>query len=87
MLLVVFFSQVPMKSMAHPRGIVLALGGGGAKGLAHIGVLQVLAEQGIPVRAVAGISVGAEIGAFLAVGMPPAELVSLATSLDWKQTL
>jgi NTE family protein len=66
---------------------VLALGGGGAKGLAHIGVLQVLEEQGIPVRAVAGTSVGAEVGAFLAVGMPIPELVSLATSFDWKRTL
>jgi NTE family protein len=66
---------------------VLALGGGGAKGLAHIGVLQVLEEEGIPVRAVAGSSVGAEIGAFLATGMPLAELAALATSFDWKRTL
>jgi NTE family protein len=68
-------------------GVVLALGGGGAAGLAHIGVLQVLAQHDIAVRAVAGTSIGAEIGAFAATGMPPAEMVELATSFDWKQTL
>jgi NTE family protein len=67
--------------------VVLALGSGGAAGLAHIGVLQVLAENGIAVRAIAGTSIGAEIGAFAATGMQPAEMVELATSFDWKQTL
>lgn len=68
-------------------GIVLALSGGGAAGLAHIGVLQTLAENAIRVRAIVGTSIGAEIGAFTASGMPIAELVSLATDFDWKQTL
>jgi NTE family protein len=72
---------------AAPRGVVLALGGGGAAGLAHIGVLQVLAERAIPVRAVVGTSIGAEIGAFVASGMPVDDLAALATSFDWKQTL
>lgn len=76
-----------MFSKTLPHGLVLALGGGGAKGLAHIGVLQVLEEEAIPVRAVVGTSVGAEVGAFLAVGMPMSDLVSLATSFDWKRTL
>ena len=76
-----------MLSKTPPHGLVLALGGGGAKGLAHIGVLQVLEEEAIPVRAIVGTSVGAEVGAFLAVGMPMSELVSLATSFDWKRTL
>lgn len=68
-------------------GIVLALGGGGAAGLAHIGVLQVLNEERIPVRAVVGCSIGAEIGAFLAIGMPIDELAAMATAFDWKKTL
>lgn len=76
-----------MDNEVHARGLVLALGSGGARGLAHIGVLQVLEEEGIPVHAVAGTSVGAEVGAFLAVGMPMQELASLAVSVDWKQTL
>ncbi|MHB8454245.1 MAG: patatin-like phospholipase family protein [Acidiferrobacterales bacterium] len=72
---------------AENRELVLALGGGGARGLAHIGVLQVLAEQGVRVRAIAGTSVGAEIGAFVASGMPLAEMEALATAFDWQQTL
>jgi NTE family protein len=74
-------------SAAPESGLVLALGGGGAPGLAHIGVLEVLEERGIAVRAVAGTSIGAEIGAFFATGMPVADLVRLATAVDWKQTL
>jgi NTE family protein len=69
------------------KGLVLALGGGGAAGLAHIGVLQVLQEHAIPVRAVVGTSIGAEIGAFLASGMAVDDLAALAMSFDWKQTL
>lgn len=72
---------------SNAPGIVLALGGGGAAGLAHIGVLQVLNAERIPVRAVAGTSIGAEIGAFLASGMPVDDLAALATAVDWKQTL
>lgn len=66
---------------------MLALGGGGAPGLAHIGVLQVLEENAIPVRAIAGTSVGAEIGAFVASGMPIGDLAAIALAFDWKQTL
>jgi NTE family protein len=72
---------------ARTPGIVLVLGGGGAPGLAHIGVLQVLAESAIPVRAIVGTSVGAEIGAFIANGMPVSELADMAIDFDWKQTL
>lgn len=68
-------------------GLVLALGGGGAPGLAHIGVLQVLEENALPVRAIAGSSIGAEIGAFVASGMPVNDLAAIALAFDWKQTL
>lgn len=74
-------------TQSEQSGVVLALGGGGAAGLSHIGVLQVLAEEGITVRAVAGTSVGAEIGAFVASGMSIADLAAVATSFDWKKTL
>lgn len=69
------------------RSIVLALSGGGAAGLAHIGVLQALAENGVAVRAVAGTSIGAEIGAFYVSGMALDELAKVATGFDWKQIL
>jgi NTE family protein len=67
--------------------IVLALSGGGAAGLAHIGVLQALVQNDIPVRAIAGTSIGAEIGAFFVTGMGLDDLATVATGFDWKQTL
>lgn len=76
-----------MLGKSRTSGIVLALGGGGAAGLAHIGVLQVLGENDIRVRAVAGTSIGAEIGAFFASGMAMRDLEAVATSFDWKKTL
>jgi len=69
------------------EGIVLVLGGGGARGLAHIGVLEVLQEAEIPVRAVAGTSIGAEVGAFLAAGVPVREMRHIAMQTDWLQTM
>jgi NTE family protein len=76
-----------MKKNPAQSGIVLALGGGGARGLAHIGVLEVLAREGIPVRAVVGTSIGAEIGAFLAVGTPVERMKELACRMDWISTM
>src|SRR5207253_8183609 len=58
-----------------PR-IGLALGGGFARGVAHIGVLKVLEEEKIPISIVAGTSVGALIGALYCGGMSAAELRS-----------
>lgn len=69
-----------------PTGLVLALGGGGAAGIAHIGVLQVLNENAIPVRAIAGTSIGAEIGAYIASGLSPDAVADIALTFDWKQT-
>lgn len=59
----------------------LALGGGFARGIAHIGVLKVLEEEGIAVDFVAGTSVGAIIGAGYCSGMTAAELADMAKTL------
>jgi NTE family protein len=66
----------------RPR-VGLALGGGSARGLAHIGVLQWLDEHRVPVDVVAGTSAGALIGAGYATGMSPGELRSMMRSADW----
>ncbi len=58
--------------------IGLALGGGFARGIAHIGVLKVLEEEGIPVRVIAGTSVGALIGASYCSGISIPELQQIA---------
>lgn len=68
----------------HER-VALVLGGGGARGAAHIGVLKYLEEHRIPVDAVAGTSVGAIIGGLYASGMSPAEIETLVLALDWNE--
>jgi NTE family protein len=60
--------------MSRDKEISLALGGGGARGLAHIGVLHVLERQGYQVKAVAGTSIGGVIGALYAAGLSPDEI-------------
>ena len=63
----------------------VVLGGGGAKGAAHIGVLKYIEEMGIPVDYVAGTSMGSIIGGFYAMGYTPEELTRLIASMDWSQ--
>ncbi len=69
------------------KGIVLALGAGSARGLAQIGVIEVLVREKIPIRAVVGTSIGAEIGGFLAAGISIDTMIRLGTKLDWLQTM
>ncbi len=66
----------------RPR-IGLVLGGGGARGAAHIGVLRELERLRIPVDAIAGTSMGAVVGGLYASGMTPAELEDLVATIDW----
>jgi len=65
---------------ARIPAIGVALGGGFARGMAHIGVLKVLEEEGIAIRVIAGTSVGALIGAAYCSGVSPAELEQVAAS-------
>jgi predicted acylesterase/phospholipase RssA/CRP-like cAMP-binding protein len=60
--------------MLTGRGVGLALGGGGARGFAHIGVIEALGEAGVPIDAIAGTSMGAVIAAQYAAGAQPAEM-------------
>ncbi len=61
-----------------------ALGGGGARGLAHIGVLKVMEEKGIYPDIIAGTSMGAIIGALYASGFRAQDIEHLVLGLDWK---
>lgn len=72
-------SRRPVAQAAAPvPAIGLALGGGFARGIAHIGVLKVLEEAGIPIRVIAGTSVGALIGACYCSGLSPEEMQHVA---------
>ncbi|NUQ37788.1 MAG: patatin-like phospholipase family protein [Caldilineales bacterium] len=70
-------------SFAQGKRLGLVLGGGGARGLAHLGVLQVLEEAGVRIDAVTGASVGAFVGAAVAAGLPIATLSEVARSVRW----
>jgi NTE family protein len=80
---------VTMTSRAQePRQkIGLVLEGGGALGLAHIGVLQWLYEHHIPVDLVAGTSMGGLVGGIYATGRTPEEIDHLIKNVDWDQAL
>ena len=80
--------SAPAQQPPNPRPkIGIALEGGGALGLAHIGVLQWFEEHRIPVDYVAGTSMGGLVGGLYATGMRPPELRQLITTIDWNETL
>ncbi len=77
-----------MEARHYTRGkprIGLALGGGGARGYAHLGVLKVLQEANIPIDVIAGTSMGAVVGAAYATGYQIEELVDMALQMRWRQ--
>ena len=72
-----------LKDRNRPR-IGLALGGGAARGLAHLGVLKVLIEEKIPIDFIAGVSVGSIVAAGFAAGLSIDQLIQQAESVTWK---
>ncbi len=75
--------QAPAVPQSPPK-IGIALGGGFARGLAHIGVLRVLTEEGIPIDYVAGTSVGSIIGASYCSGISAREMQEIASIVRFK---
>ena len=75
--------QAPADAPPPRPRIGLVLSGGGARGLAHVGVLKVLDELHVPVDAIAGTSMGAVIGGLYASGMTAAEIEALVKTVDW----
>jgi NTE family protein len=69
-------------SQARPK-IGLVLAGGGAKGAAHVGVIKVLEELGVPIDYIAGTSMGAIVGGLYASGMSADQLADAVRSIDW----
>ncbi|MGA2778426.1 MAG: patatin-like phospholipase family protein [Steroidobacteraceae bacterium] len=69
---------------ARPR-ICLVLSGGGARGMAHIGVLKVLEQLKIPIDCIAGTSMGAVVGGLYASGMSAERIEATMRSVDWQE--
>jgi NTE family protein len=79
-------SPAPPTAPRRPR-IGLALGGGSARGLAHVGVLEWLHEHRIPIDAVAGTSMGGLIGGAYAIGLTEHEIREMAQDIHWNTVL
>jgi NTE family protein len=80
-------SQFDLCNQAIPAlrpGIGLALGGGFARGFAHLGVLQVLEQNRIPIACIAGTSVGSILGAAYASGAPLARIIATCRTLRFR---
>ena len=69
---------------ARPR-VCLVLSGGGARGMAHIGVLRVIEELKVPVDCIAGTSMGAVVGGLYASGMSAAQIETTIRSVNWQE--
>jgi len=79
-------AQEKTEKSGRPK-IALVLSGGGAKGFAHIGVLKVLEEEGIPIDLIVGTSMGSLVGGIYSLGYNALELEGLVKSLSWGKTL
>lgn len=85
--LLLFFVSIALHAQDSRQKIGLALEGGGALGLAHIGVLQWLYQHHVPVDLVAGTSMGGLVGGFYATGRSPEEIQQLIQNVNWDQAL
>lgn len=86
-LLLLFTSLPSLAAATKTEKIGLVMSGGGARGLAHIGVLKALEEHNIHISAIAGTSMGAVIGALYATGKTPEEIEILAKKVNWGRAL
>jgi NTE family protein len=77
-------AESPHEPLLRPR-ICVVLSGGGARGIAHIGVLKVLEDLKIPIDCIAGTSMGAVVGGLYASGMTAREIESTMRSVDWQE--
>lgn len=71
-------------TLAENCRVGLVLSGGGAKGIAHIGLIQALEENEIPIDYITGTSIGAVVGSLYAIGMSPAEMYKMVLSSEFR---
>jgi NTE family protein len=81
-----YAQKVDSKNKKRPK-IGLVLSGGGAKGFAHVGVLKVIDELGIPIDYISGTSMGSIIGGFYSIGYSAVEIEKMIQEQDWEKLL
>ncbi|MDL2227802.1 patatin-like phospholipase family protein [Bacteroidales bacterium OttesenSCG-928-K03] len=69
------------------KTVGVTFSGGGAKGLAYIGMLEVINKTGMPIQYISGTSIGSIIGGMIAIGYTPEYLEEIATNMDWMHLL
>ncbi len=79
------FRFAPRVTIPGAPRIGLALSGGGARGIAHVGLLQRIEEEGYPITSLTGTSIGALVGSLYAVGYSPREIEALFTRVDFER--
>ena len=77
---------IPHKLIKRPK-VGIALSGGGIRGIAQIGVLEVLEQNHIQIDMIVGSSIGAIIGGLYAIGYKPSEIFKIAKTIDWDNIL
>lgn len=84
-ILCTILSLIILTGMLHAQSVGLVLSGGGAKGITHIGIIQALEENGIPIDYITGTSIGAIVGGLYAMGYTPQEMLELMSSKEFQQ--
>ncbi|HEY8122645.1 MAG TPA: patatin-like phospholipase family protein, partial [Myxococcota bacterium] len=77
--------EAAQPAKGRPR-VGLVLSGGGARGIAHIGVLRVLEQHRVPVDLITGTSMGSIIGGLYAAGYSPDEMEKIVDEIDWQDS-
>ena len=80
-------SAAPAQTQGGRKKVAVVLSGGGAKGMAHIGVLKVLEKAGIPIDIITGTSMGSIVGGLYAIGYNAHSLDSVARAQDWNYVI
>ena len=81
--LIILIVLAPVAAAEERPKVGLVLSGGGAKGMAHVGVIRVLEEMRVPIDLVVGTSAGSAVGALYASGMPVSEIEQRFIEMDW----
>lgn len=87
LIILIVFSFPGKSQNAYRPKVAVVLSGGGAKGFAHIGVLKVLEEEGIPVDIIVGTSMGGIVGGLYSIGYSADEIGTMAVAENWSQIL
>jgi len=78
---------ISLSAQASEERIGLVLGGGGARGAAHVGVLKVLEQEGVAIDMIVGTSMGAIVGALYSAGYRAADIEAILNDIDWIRAL